>query len=303
VRRAHHARTIDPRMRAASHLAFAALAACTAGTPTQPASLPAPTGTVIARVGGVALTAAVLRARIDAQGGARERYKDPKELRAFVDNQVRFELLANEALRRGLDRDPDVQDANKRMMVQKLIEQRLENPAAIDDAAVQREYERTIGDYRQPERVQAAIIKLKSVAEANVVWRALAGGKSDARAFAELSKKHTGAEPNRDLELKYWSEDELVAAYGAELATAIFAVQHMGEVGPVVKGEGGFYVFRLTGRRAAFNRSLADVAPGIRQKLARQNRNDAFEAYVDELRGGTPVTIDDAALEHVWDAP
>lgn len=265
------------------------LIACTTPKPNECVAIVAPSGRVVARVGTLALTTELLRSRME---GGRERYADPKELRAFVDNQIRFELLANEALKQGLDRDPEVQDAAKRAMVQKLIERRLENPAGIDDAAVQREYERTISDYRQPERAQVSLFKTKSAADATAVWRALSGGLVDPQALAELRKKHTGEEPNRDLELKYWSEDELKDAHGAELAKAVFAVQHMGDVGRV-----GLYVFKLTGRRAAFSRSLADVTPGLKQKLARQERNAIFDSYVDGLRNSTEVTFDESALK------
>ena len=259
-------------------------------------------GIVVARVGHVTLTAEVLRARMAAQGGV-ERYRDPKELRQFVDQQVRFELLAIEALRQGLDRDPDVQEAARRTMVEKLIDRQLTSPDAVDDEAVQREYDRAIGDYRQPERAQAAIIKLKSLADAQGALRSLQNGKSDAMTFAGLRKHYGAEEMNRDLELKYWSEEELKASYGAELAKAIFSVQQLGEVGPVTRSAKGFYVFKLTGRRAAFHRPLADVTGTIKKKLAQRRRNDEFEAYVDRLRGETEVSVDERALGEVTKEP
>lgn len=272
------------------------LVACRPTAAPASIAITAPSGAVVARVGAVVLTAETIRARIEAQGGSRARYSDPKELRAFVDNQVRFELLANEALRQGLDRDAEVQDAAKRVMVQRLIERRLENPAGIDDAAVAREYERTISDYKQPERAQVTLLKLKTVADANAAWRALASDTP----MAELRKKY-GVEENRDLELKYWSAEELTSTYGTDVAKAVFGVANIGEVGPIVKSSlGGFIIFKLTGRRAAFHRPLADVAAGIRQKLAQRERNAVFDAYVDGLRGQTDVTVDEAALGKVF---
>jgi parvulin-like peptidyl-prolyl isomerase len=137
------------------------------------------------------------------------------------------------------------------------------------------------------------------MADAQAALRGLQSGKSDAMTFAALRKQYGADEMNRDLELKYWSEEELRSAFGEELAKAIFSVQQMGELGPVVKGESGFYVFKLTGKRAAYHRPVQDVAGIIKQKLARQSRNALFETYIDRLRSTTDVKIDEPALAKI----
>src|SRR4051794_21098328 len=53
----------------------------------------------------------------------RSRFQTVEQKREYVDGLVRFELLAQEALRRGMGADPEVVHAAKQMLVQKLLKQ------------------------------------------------------------------------------------------------------------------------------------------------------------------------------------
>jgi hypothetical protein len=261
---------------------------------------PAKDGAVVASVGTQTITADELRARIDeANGAARERYRDPREVHALLDNEIRFELLVGEALRRGYDRDPQVQEAARKAMVQKLLAAQLGEASEVTESDVQAFYDRNISEYRQPERVQLAIVKAESAQTGASVRDKLQRGKQDPMAFAAL-RTELGQESNRDLELKYWSFDELKAAYGEELAKASFDTREIGALGPVTRTSHGYFVFKLTGRRNAFHRATSDVAESIRLPLFRQRRSESFDALVRKLREDTKVTIDEAALRQVY---
>ena len=79
-------------------------------------------GKAIATIGDTVITEGEFKARLMRQSPfARARYNTKEKKVQFLNNMVRFELLAQEAKRRGLDQDPDVQDTMKKVMVQKLI--------------------------------------------------------------------------------------------------------------------------------------------------------------------------------------
>src|SRR5262245_39044850 len=52
----------------------------------------------------------------------RARYNSPERRREFLDNMVRFELLAAEASKRGYDKSEDVARVRKQMMVQQMMQ-------------------------------------------------------------------------------------------------------------------------------------------------------------------------------------
>ncbi|HMI90080.1 MAG TPA: hypothetical protein VK509_01900, partial [Polyangiales bacterium] len=53
----------------------------------------------------------------------------------------------------------------------------------------------------------------------------------------------------------------------------------------VIQSEQGFHVLKLTGERAALDRTLEDARRLIQNRLWRKKREDAIEAFVTELRG------------------
>ena len=95
---------------------------------------------VLARGRGIAVTEADFRAKLTEQSpfsraydGTMERKKD------LLETVIRFELLAKEAEEQGLDKDPEVRAALKRVMVQKLLRKALDERDGTPGAPPARE--------------------------------------------------------------------------------------------------------------------------------------------------------------------
>jgi hypothetical protein len=113
--------------------------ACSKGEST-PGAPGARHGPVLARGRGIAVTEADFRAKLAehspfarAYDGTMERKKD------LLETVIRFELLAKEAEERGLDRDPEVRAALKKVMVQKLLRTALDEREGTPGAPAARE--------------------------------------------------------------------------------------------------------------------------------------------------------------------
>src|SRR4051812_38297106 len=77
-------------------------------------------GTKVATFAKDSVTAEELKQRFsELSPYARARYQTPEQKKEYVDGLVRFELLAAEAMKRGLANDPDVVETAKKVMVQK----------------------------------------------------------------------------------------------------------------------------------------------------------------------------------------
>jgi hypothetical protein len=82
----------------------------------------APPGQALARGNGVVVTDVELRAKLDEQSPFARAYDGTLERKKeLLESVIRFDLLAKEAEEQGLDRDPEVRAALKRIMVQKLV--------------------------------------------------------------------------------------------------------------------------------------------------------------------------------------
>ena len=56
---------------------------------------------------------------------------------------------------------------------------------------------------------------------------------------------------------------------------------------------------KLTGRRAAMNRTLEEASRSIRQRLWSERRDEALTAFSARLREASDVEVNDEALQHV----
>src|SRR5437016_13707399 len=89
-----------------------ALAACHKGEKSGP---------VVAEVGDEKITAEEVRQRLNETSPfLRARYSTVERKKEFLENRVRNEVLAQEAVRQGYDKSQVVRDQMKRTMIQKL---------------------------------------------------------------------------------------------------------------------------------------------------------------------------------------
>src|SRR6187397_1663177 len=88
----------------------------------------------LAKVDGVTITVKQLQDSINRQSPyIRARYQSKEQKRVFLDNLIRFEVLAKEAERRGLDKDPEVIQTMKSAMITKLLKDELERGIKPED--------------------------------------------------------------------------------------------------------------------------------------------------------------------------
>jgi peptidyl-prolyl cis-trans isomerase C len=261
--------------------------------------------TPLAKIDDLVITLGELEERINRQSPyVRARYTSLEQKKEFLDNLIRFEVLAKEAFRRGLDRDPEVVRTMKQVMIQKLINQEFDTkvtPDSIGDAELQASYQANLGEYVKAEEVRASAIIFTSRAQAE---RVLVEAKGDAgstnKGFRDLVAKYSSDDETklRGGDLRYFTADskELPAA----VVSAAFALPQVGDISAVIDaGDGKFYVLKQTNRRQGSTRSFEEAKPAIRNTLFRNKRLAAQNAFIDGLRATAKIEIDEASLEKV----
>jgi peptidyl-prolyl cis-trans isomerase C len=280
----------------------AAMAACGAdnGKGSKPGAR-AQSGAEVARVAGEVVTVDDLQKKLDEQSPfIRARYADPEKRKELLDAQVRFEVLAAEAKARGYDDDPEVRDALKKLLVQRLTREEFDGRVQlkdITDAELQKYYEAHRADYEKPEMVRASVITVLAVSadarsKAEEAQR-LAGDpakKDDRVYFKELVTRFSSDDTTKPAggDVRYLSRDEAATRFGAEAADWLFASEEPNAVSPVFSSTAAagqaFHVFKRTGKRKALSRSFEQVKNQIKNVVYREKRTAAFNAFVDELK-------------------
>ena len=259
----------------------------------------------LAKIDDVTITLGELQERINRQSPyIRARYTSLEQKKDFLDSMVRFEILAKEAARRGLDKDPEVVRTMKQVMIQKLMRDEFDAKVTADtisDDEMKKYYDANVAEYVKPEEVRASAIILKNKAQADRVVLEAKGepGKTN-KGFRDLVTKYSADEETklRGGDLRYFD----LAGHDVPPAVskAAFALANTGDVSGVVDaGTGNFYILKQTGRRKSMTKTFDDAKAQIRNKLFRDKRLQAQKDFIDNLRAKATIEVNDANLAKV----
>lgn len=243
----------------------------------------------------------------------RIRYQSPERRKALLDQMIDVELLAQEARRRGLDKQPETQLRLSQALRDEVLNElrkKLPDPAAIPEAEVRAYYDAHRAELREPERRRVLHIAVGSLELAKKIAEESQGASGEK--WAELAAKHSvdrrGTGKNEAVELA--GDLGLVSAPGSErgdnpliaepLRKAVFGLDKLGDVTrEPVAAEGLYHVVRHGGVSAARDRSYQDAERLIRVELVRQKLAEKEAELDKELRQRFPVQIDEAAVKRL----
>jgi peptidyl-prolyl cis-trans isomerase C len=277
----------------------------TGAGPTAPPQSAEELSAPLAKIDDVVITLGQFQEQINRQSPyIRARYTSLEQKKEFLDSLIRFEVLAKEALRRGLDRDPEVVRTMKQVMIQKLMKDEFDAKITADsvsEAEMKAYYDANVADYVKPEEVRVSAVIVKNKAQAD---RVAAEAKGDAgktnKGFRDLVTKYSSDEDTkiRGGDLRYFAADTKDVPH--PVAVAAFALINTGDVsGTVDAGNGTFYVLKQTGRRRSVTKGLGDAKPQIRNKLFRDKRLEAQKTFLEGLRAQAKIEINEPNLAKV----
>ncbi|MFO0627432.1 MAG: peptidyl-prolyl cis-trans isomerase [Polyangiales bacterium] len=270
---------------------------------------------VVAQVNDRRLTLCDFTRRINVENPyLRARMSTPDQRRALLQSWLDAELLAAEAQARGYDQHPEVRRAVNLQLARRL-EQTLRAEVTVtpvSDADVAAYYEAHRAEYNTEAQVRVSHIVLGSQAEAERTLAELRAQPQDNALWTRLVRERSTHRESREREgdLGFFAR-EGSASVPAEVAAAAFTLEQVGALSErvVPSAHGGpsngpgFHVLRLTARREALHRTLAEESARIRARLERQRREQAEDAAVNavltRLRGASRVEIDEAALSRL----
>jgi hypothetical protein len=269
----------------------------------------------LAKVGTHEITLGEYAATLDRMDPfERLRYQSADRRKQLLDELVDLELLAEEARRRGLDKQPETQERVRQMLRDELLTEvraSVPTPNDISEADARRYYDEHRDDFREPERRRVAHIAVGSEAEAKgVLEKALTASPSEWGKLVETKSKDARSKPGTALPPELAGDLGIVGPPGhargenpnvpEALRAAVFEIDKLGGVLPrVISAGGSFHIVRMTGKTDARDRTFADAERSIRVALV-QERIRTREAELEaELKKKYPVTIDEAQLAKI----
>jgi peptidyl-prolyl cis-trans isomerase C len=273
------------RLRLVGAAALGALALASCSRPAAPGRPPEPGDKAVAMVGGQPVWASDVRREAVAQGLIAE--GEPLDVGSarfhqVLDEVIDQKLLAAEALKRRLDRDPMVRRriaaARERILGDALLGR--EADAAVSESAIKGLYDEQVRLAGQTDEVHIRQIVAANPADAAAAKAQIAGG-APFDAVAMQRSVDAGTRFNGG-DLGYVAEDALPPAYEVALKGA-----RAGDLVGPFQADAGWVVIRLEDRRAETAPSMAEARPQIVSFL----HLSGVKAVLEGLRKRTPPKL------------
>ena len=244
-------------------------------------------GATLAQVDDTVITVGDFEDRLNNQSPyVRARYAGLEQKKEFLDNLVKFEVLASEAKKQGLDRDPEVVRTMKQVMIQKLLKQRFDRMKAEDipDADVQKYFDSHQEEFNRPPEVRVSMILVDDDAAAKKVLADPRSQGLENLGFRQLVSEYSIDQETKERggDLRFFDANN--RELPRELVDAAFKLVNVGDLSPAVKTQRGVAILKLTGQRRALVRAVGEVSPQIRAKLFRERRQKMMDEYESSLR-------------------
>jgi peptidyl-prolyl cis-trans isomerase C len=217
---------------------------------------------------------------------------DKKGRKAFLENLIERELLLQEGLKKGLDKNADllakVEQFKQGLITETLIEELCAGKDAVSDDEVRSYYEKNRGKYLLGERVRVRHIMVETLEQAREIKKRLQQGED----FIALAKQYS-IWPTRQQggDLGYIRRGMVDKAF----EQAAFSLRP-GEVSGIVKTKLGYHIIRLEDRQKPRQLTFPEVQADIRRFLRDKKRKEILTAHVKVLREGARISVNEKLL-------
>ncbi len=252
------------------------------------------TGPYLAKVGNATITQADLdREMKNLPEFAQKFFEGPGGKEKFLDELIKKELLYQEALKKGLDKDPEflkkVEDFKKITLISQLLEKEIETKAKVTEKDAKDYYEKHKAELASVSQIRASHILVKTEAEANKILERLKKGED----FAALAKKYsidTGTAKNGG-DLGYFSAGQMAP----EIEQAAIKLKP-GEVGGPVKTKFGYDIIKVVDKKMGKPLEFEKIKNAIMQRISSEKQKEVFDSYVEKLKKSFKVEVNKDAV-------
>jgi peptidyl-prolyl cis-trans isomerase C len=211
----------------------------------------------------------------------------------FLDELVKKEMLYQEALKKGLDKDPQylakVEDFKKLTLVSMLLEKEIESKGKVTEQDAKNYYEKHKEDFAAVSQIRISHILVKTEDEANKILDSIRNGGDFAKLAREKSIDTRTAKNGGDL--GYMSKGQMMP----EIEAAAVRLK-IGEVSQPIKTRAGYELIKVTDKKFGKPIEFDKVQRVIMQRLAAEQQKEAFDSYVEQLKKSYKVEINKEAL-------
>ncbi|MRI83714.1 MAG: peptidylprolyl isomerase [Nitratiruptor sp.] len=242
-------------------------------------------GEVIAEVNGKKITSDDVAPML-AQSGMRFEQLPPQIKEKVVEQAIERELLKEHAIKSGIQRSKEFQEALKRLKEDLALEtwmRKQYDSITITDSEAKAFYEKNRERFKQPEMVHARHILVKSESEAKAIIRELEATPKHKRKekFIQLAKERSvGPSGQRGGDLGFFKREQMVKPF----SDAAFALTPGEFTKEPVKTQFGYHVIYVEEKRPASVVPFEKVKEQIKRQLHMERFQERVKQEVERLK-------------------
>jgi peptidyl-prolyl cis-trans isomerase C len=216
-----------------------------------------------------------------------------KGRREFLQKLIERELLLQEGVKGGFDKDEEilrkVEQFKQGLIIEALTEKLCAGKDEVSDKEIAAYYRGNKGQFSLPERVRVRHIMVKTMPEAQEIKDRLNRGED----FITLAKQYSiWPTKQQGGDLGYITRGMVDKSF----EDAAFALKRRGEISGIVKTKLGFHIIRLEDKQGPHQLTFAEVREEIRKFLRDKKRQEILAAHLKGLREGAQISINEQLL-------
>jgi peptidyl-prolyl cis-trans isomerase C len=211
----------------------------------------------------------------------------------FLDELIKKELLYQEALKQGIDKEDGykkkLDDFKKITLISEFLERKIESKVMVTEEEAKSYYEKHKEELTSVSQIKASHILVKTEDEATMIYAQINNGED----FASIAKKSSidSDSANNGGDLGYFSASQM----DTEFEQAAIKL-NPGEISKPVKTKFGYHIIKVTDKKLGPPAEFDSIREALQKRIVAEKQSKAFDTYVSELRKDAQIAIDKEAL-------
>ena len=224
-----------------------------------------------------------------------------------LDDVINTEVLAAAARQQGYDKDPEIAERIKQLLVERFVQDKVDKPlqgVAPTEDELKAYYDSHQQEFSQPGMARAQLLTFmvregkatEALARANESLAAMKNGQI----FEEIAAKNSD-DPSERVSKgapTWFTEGRANRRYPEEVITALFKLTKPGEMAGLIQTPRGVYLVKLAEKRATIVRSFAEARPSVLRSVLHEKRQKAYADLCAKLRQDFSVKVDESQLKN-----
>lgn len=219
---------------------------------------------------------------------------DLETQKGFLDNLIVREILYQQAIRSGIDKEKEtaslLEEMKKRIVVDKFFKKEVDDTVSVTENDVKKFYEEHPEEAKNPDEIRASHILLKTHEDAESVKKKLREGLI----FEDIAKKFSVDSGSREKggDLGFFHKGVMVP----EFDEAAFKLK-VGGVSDIVKTQFGFHIIKVLEKREGRKKGFDEAKTELERMILKNKRKERFDTLVAELKSKAKITINEDILK------